>query len=474
MSFTSLLSARPSKQDIHSIFRSQELALPILSEMQGDINRIIESVARRYTDPTCYALRYDDLVAEGRAKLALMIHRETVNRMKSRQEFFRYFKTAINNHIKSLVQRHRGTLKRMGGCVNGAKPEISLDAESDDHEPIQIGFSDPRIQEMIEDMRVFFSPVEIMVLDQMIEPNDTALTAAYMDACRGSTRGDKELKIKVKQRHLAHGLGISLEEFLNLQDRIQRKLKMAPAEEDSQYNRALSLLEQTYGVCVPPYTEPVVVKRLFTLAARDKFEKLTPAVKTALEEVGDRVPDKGLDGKTITCYGVLFQSPNKACDQCALRQSCSVEAANYGLGEIVISPKLMSTAAMTRTPVIDVVPDGDREDAALRHGVSDGPVVESARDDQILQYLKDALKEAKVHGQIYFRLKLTRVKYILRIHQIPERTDLCLCFCKPSDSVLAKLETVKRCHYLPARMSYRDAVALIDQHIQEAANDDNG
>jgi hypothetical protein len=474
MSFTSLLSARPSKKDIHSIFKNQELALPDLKEMQGDINRIIESVARRYTDQTCYALRYDDLVAEGRAKLALMIDRDTVSRMKSRQEFFRYFKTAINNHIKSLVQRHRGTLKRMGTCANGAKPEVSIDAEDDDHEPMQLGTSDPRIHELIEDMRTLFSPLENMVLDQMIDPNDPAIAAAYIDAYRGKQRSDRDLRVKVKPRHLAYGLGISLAEFLNIQDRIQRKLKMAPEEEDTQRNRAIALLEQTYGVCVPPYTEDVVVKRLFTLVARDKFEKLDDDVRQALAAVGARAPEKGLDGKSQACYGVLYQSPNKACDNCALRQACAVEAANYGLGDIVISPKLMSAQAMMRMPVMNVTVDdegGEKEDEAMRHGVVDDPVVENVRDEQILAYLKDTLKEAAVHGQKYYRLATPKVKYILRIHQIPERSDVCLCFCKPSPSLLAKLETVRRCHYLPARMNYREAIALIEQHIHEATAD---
>jgi hypothetical protein len=98
------------------MFSPPTLRPPIFDEMQDDLERLIAKVARQYTDQSCPELNYDELVAEGRAKLATSCA-TNVSPLKSiptRSRFFALFAASLNNHVRSLVHKFRFTEKRTG------------------------------------------------------------------------------------------------------------------------------------------------------------------------------------------------------------------------------------------------------------------------------------------------------------------------------------------------------------------------
>lgn len=462
-----------------------------LEEVWDDLQKVASSVASMYTDHTCFALSYEDLYAECMKKVVHVVEKGYLK--KSRSEFFKIVKTAMNNHVRGIVQRHRFTIKRTGhrpparDDVNATntKPEISID---DPDNGIQVsGLVDGSAEyddELIEDLKIFLTPAETMVLDQLRAPNSASFMHAYMEASTGRRRRD-DLSVKVTHASMAYGLGLNLDEFSALEASIRKKYManiMTDNQEDTKYNVALATLENVYGVQVPRSTEKIVVARLFTICARDQLEKLTPELEKVLLAVGAKPPVIG-DGR-LACFGVLFQKNNRVCHSCGLNQACQVEAANYGLGEISISPKLLGSrssrfptftdnppSSMSTTDQQESLEKPDAQSQTTSNPVlkpepktqdQKDPFTHTERDEIILNHLKERYKAIKFGTDIYYTHKGGKNTCVFYAGKEGEKFDIRIC--KPSDELKQLLVKKVRSYYLPDDITVEKALEIIDRH----------
>jgi len=464
--------------------------------MMEDINHVITSIATRYTDTSCPQLHFEDLVAEGRFKLAEIIDKGHLSRLPNRVEFFKFFKTAVNNHIKGLVHRHRFTVKRTGHRPPPKEDRFNFnpDSHAESGKPVEISLDDPdsHLQisdsdiesfsggggvgdsDLLEEIEQILSPIEKLVMRQMIEPNPEALTFAMVESHMG--KKPSSVKIKVRYQHMADGLGIGIDQFTKIQESIKTKvsefMQQSQASPDAiKYNVAISQLSELFGVQIPRSIDKLVIRRLLTIAARDQFEKVNADVREMLATVGAKAPDA--KGSILSCYGVLYQRGHKICSTCGMLESCKTEAANVGLGEITLSPKLLGTK-QTRIPILVArqQPKLQEEQSSIpAPDISsikdDGAPLSSERDDEIFNFLSENFRQVKYANEPYFRHKelppSKKVKYIFWFHRVSGE-PMQLRFCNPPATIIGRLEKRKNGYYLPSATPAKDAAELINLH----------
>ena len=195
---------------------AQEPAEFNFADYEKDIDHLFMTIAQQYTDMSCVHLHTDELMGEAYLKFSAQLSRGYFKVCRTRKDFFARLKTIVNNHIKGLVQRYRFTIKRTGikpppkGRVpltqedfRSTKPiEISLD---DPESLIQVGEPEaPRRfdEDMAVEIKRRLTPVEELVFDQLVSPNDLTLNLARMDAERGARKFDS-IKVAVKKIHAA-------------------------------------------------------------------------------------------------------------------------------------------------------------------------------------------------------------------------------------------------------------------------------
>jgi len=83
-------------------------------DLTGDIARLIGIVTTPYVDDSNPMLHSDELHAECRAKLAMILHAGHLNKCPTRAKAFGFIKTALQNHLRSLIQKYVFTEKRTG------------------------------------------------------------------------------------------------------------------------------------------------------------------------------------------------------------------------------------------------------------------------------------------------------------------------------------------------------------------------
>jgi hypothetical protein len=461
------------------MWQAPALRPPILEEMQDDLERLIAKVARQYNDQSCPELNYDELIAEGRAKLAYILSdmRHTFKKVPTRVHFFRLFATAINNHVRSLVHKYRFTEKR-----TGVKPPpkeerfspVSVDriktaeVRLDDEEiNLQVaGMPTDKAQacemnEAMEDYESLLDEDEILVFRQLAAPNKKALFLARYDAELGRSPGDP-LNIKIKHDHLAAGLGrkFTTEVFndlvLSIREKITKHRSMTHAEENAQFRRnaAIAQLEQIFNLQIPKSIDEIVVRRLLTICARDQYDKIEtdPGIKTLLLEVGAKVPE--MQGDVLNCKGVAYQKNNRICNSCGYRVACALESANYGLGKITITPRLLGSK-LTRVPAI-LPNDPDAEE-----------VPASDEGAEIVAYLDENFRKMSDKGQTYYthKEKLDKAKRLFRVDN--NGADFRIQFCAPGDVLKKKLRFEQKSYFSLPSLSVGEVIALIDQHAKE-------
>jgi hypothetical protein len=345
-----------------------------LQSVLADALRLIRSIAKRYADPTCVELNEVELEAEGKQKLIQLLavkrllHRITPS--SRRGELFAMLKTCFKRHADGILSRCRFTVRRMGRKVppKGSgldydrrfKPEVSLEGSmEDDHmsravERAASRTESPVVEEWDRDMEEILNYEEMGVYKQLTRPNLIAFTLAKVEAWRGRKPGGV-LKITVTPAHLARGLGMSLEVFnghmVSLREKALRyeqskSTKTIVAAENS-YHTAVLALERIFDVQVPRTSEPLVVRRIFTISARAEYEKVTPQVIDLLKMVGARPPEADRSG-ILNCFGILFLPNHQTCRSCDLYEACQAEAANIGLTDVALSPKLLQNPRYTQ------------------------------------------------------------------------------------------------------------------------------
>lgn len=477
---------RPSLRRYSLIFREPTLRPPVLDEMMSDIERLIASVAQRFSDHTTPHLHFDEMVGEGRLKLAELLDRGELERQHSRVDFFKFFKASINNQARSRVQKYRFTEKR-----TGVKPPpreqrfLPKPHEHDEDDPpvqeyhksVELSLDDPDLNlqvpdagcrphetlgEIVDDYEMLLTEVEKLVMRQLIQANDLACCHALLDAYFHKKPG--KISIKIKHEHMAKGLGLTPELFeeavLSIRAKINsyRSMSDEQREQQSRYNAILSQLKEVFGLQIPPIADDMLIRRLLTLAARDQYLKVNKQVAEMLEEIGAKVPT--IHGHELSCYGVLYQKNNRICNSCGLRFSCATEAANVGLTKIAISPKLLG-ARQIRVPA--VLPTLEEEAP---------PVVNAAdsKDGEIISYLEETFRKILWKGEIWFspvELEMNDRRFIFCIGK--KAIPLKVRFCNPSEGLKQKLIKGSRgAWFVPENLAARDVIALIDQHAKES------
>lgn len=447
------------------------VALPGLNleDMMSDIERLGFSVAVRYTDESCIFLHTDELRSECHHALVNVIEKNWLTKAKTRAEFFRVLKTAMCNRMRSLVQQYRFTQKRTGIkpppkhernlSFQSLKPtEISLD-DPDAH--LQVGEDAHGLhedgmdtQELAREINSHLLPFDRMVFKELCEPSEETLFYATLDAYRGLTNPDR-MKIRIDHASMAAGIGVDLAEFKKAVLRIQqvtlRLREMNP--EDQNYEALVAKLSAALNVQVPKSIPAMVVRRMFTIAARDNWQKVTPEVEEALGTLGAIAPK--FDKDSMRCHGVLYQRGHKICESCGLNVSCQAQAANVGLGAITIHPKLLG-AKLLRTPYVVPGP------------ATEPPPTTTERDEDIVNYLFRNFKRVTHQGELYFQPKDFTDKSKLIFNVGTTTIPLRLRFCKPNPLLKQRLVYVNKGYYASDDMSAEDVIALIDEHARFA------
>ncbi len=458
------------------VYRSPEQRPPVLEEMLPDIDRLICSVAKHYSDASSPFLNYDDMVSEGRTKLVELLNAGQIQQQRTRKDFFKLLKTCLNNQARSKVQKYVYTEKRTGvkppprdqrfnptgdtceEVISQKHVELSLD---DDDLHLQVGdtSADGREwQELVADYADQLSELEAVVFKQLVSPNEAALSYAYLDSFYGQQTG--RVQIKIKPHHLALGLQITDELFreavLSIRQKIQIYRSMSEDEqaERARWNATIAQLKLVFGVQIPPASDEMTIRRLFTIAARIQNSKVNEQVAEMLEAIGAKIPRLHKD--LMSCYGVLYSETVRQCQCCGLKKSCYVEAANLGLNRITLSPLLLG-ARQTRTPVVL---------ARTEDGDDVGVTFDEA---EVLMYLEQYFARFRRGDDIYYGHNGEVAERQIMLFCLGAQTrPLLLKFCNPSNELKNLLQLRNKCYYPPDNATTQQVQELIERHAKEA------
>lgn len=493
--------AAPRDRVVATVFCKASFRAPILSEMMPDILRLIQSVAARYSDQTSSQLALDELVGQGRLKLSELLTKGILERQPTREHFFRYLKSALCNQARSLVQRYRFTEKRTGvkpppresrvftsTVCEHEHDEAHAPVVPEHHKNVELSLNDEELNLQVPDQvyaddqeyrhcsgcgqmvanhrahefEVLLCGIEVNVYRSLIAPGPVACYLAEHDARRGKPL-DK-INVRIRHEHLAESLSLSLPEFektvLSIRQKITVYLAMSDEERQqmARRNAIIAQLKEIFGLQIPPNTDDMLVRRILTIAARDQYQKVyqkteqNVQIAELLEAVGAKVPRIQAD-KNISCYGVLFQRNNRVCLSCDLRKACSVEAANVGLGKVILSPRLLG-ARQTRTPVI-----------LPRLGNEPPPPTMEQLD--WVNYLNETYTKTRKRDGNYYCFSPEEDPHRAPLFFVNAQPPYRLRFINPTDQLKHRLILHKRSYYAPERAGTEDICVLIDEHAAQ-------
>jgi hypothetical protein len=492
----SIPPARIRQEDqtfIHGIARS--FATPDWPEEElvsvtGDALRMIRKIATQYNDPSCVELNQLELESEGRRKFIERLQKGVLDKIHDRPGLFKHLTTCWKNLARATVGKCRFTAKRMGVSApprgskieynKSFKPEVSMEAAYEDetmNRAVQKAASieDSKVLADFDvDMEVLLSPQEFIVYRQLTRPNNVALTLSEMEASRGH-RTKRVLSVDITQANLALGLGIPLPYFETIVEQIRVKTRsyMKNNSGEQLYNTAVGALEKIFDVHVPRSAEPLVVRRIFTMKARADYTKVTPQVEDLLKSVGARPPvlDKS---EVLNCYGILWQSNHPICRACDLYEPCRIEAANFGLESIALSPKLLPARAQVRTATREGMPyivpgEVNEVDQVDRPKLNPSALASNSEEAQLLSFLEENFYGFYIFGERYYSYASSRGQqvgqiYLFRVMQ--KAGAMRVCFCEPTDKLKVELQSTSSTHYLPAEISFEEAIVLLEKHAQ--------
>lgn len=439
---------------------------PVLSEMMPHVVRLMRSLARQRADDSCYALHADDLVSECNLKLAALITKSRLDSIPNRHEAFAFVKTVFNNHLRSIVARHRMTLKRGGRIdpddTSGERRMFvkNVDVALDDEEArVQVADKSAEwngADSMIEDYKVYLTPAELMVLREWNHHGDTSLFYAQVDAMRGKKPGEPTTQVKIGDKHLAEGLGLDLNQYRRIAAGLRQKIReIRMSEQDPQLiakNRARARLEEVFSITIPLAIQPAVVKRILTLAAVDHFDRVqgNQQVIDDLTLLGAAVPT--LRAGMLACFGVLYQKNARACCACALNASCQTASANHGLSGITLDPKIIASK-MTRTPTL--VPSAARSADSVER--VERVVVLNNWQEELVNWLDSYLVPATTDDvTVYTHPDVAGVKVTLR------RAPFEIQLHKPDEDLKRSLVQQNGAWCIPTNIPAEKAIDILD------------
>jgi hypothetical protein len=431
---------------------------PIVGEMMGEIIGMANKTAHGRTYSSCVMLSHEDIVGDCMHKLSRAISSGKIRKIPNKEEAFSYIKTIFNNQARSMVSRHIKTAKRgydknseNDPNVVGRYNDVSIHDEESGVQIRDHNASIPGCDTFLEDNSKYFSATQQLILREFAEPSETSFLLAYMDAADAGSK-----KIIIKDKHRAEALGLSNKEFRCLLDSIRNKIteikKMEADRNTPLYNQAIGRLEEKFGIHIPGALPTIKVRRLLTIAARDQYQKLDKPSLDDLRTVGARLPELRPDER-LACFAVLYAKNDRTCQVCSLRNSCMVEAANVGLGNITISQRLLG-ARQTRIPSIIV---GDDNDGSLVTGKDEGIYSH-------LHHVCDRYEANKKEFQFKHRDVEGSRSVIFAVSVKPKFR---LQFVNPSENLKGLLIEENGLHYPSHDASTESVIDMIDQHVNE-------
>lgn len=297
----------------------------------------------------------------------------------------------------------------------------------------------PTLPSAPAERRARLSAVEFLVYRQLVTPN--ARSRAVAKAESGVMRWD----------HLAYGVGMPVELFKSLAASVKIKLM----EKDSP---AISTLEGVFEVQVPRSAEPLLVRRLFTLAARAKAELVTPEVADLLRTIGAEPPEVNAQDN-LTCFGILYAKNHHVCQACQARKACAARAANFGLDTVSLHPQLLPARASVRTAEVRQLPDPEIPTQAR-------PT--SEREEEICAYLEHHYRRmgASAAGRMNYAHRSPDIARTL-VSVAREKGVFRVRFCQPSETLRREL-TLRGTEYFAAdTLSARDICGLLARYADE-------
>lgn len=462
------------------MFAAPELRPPVYDEMVRDMENIIHKVVAPYVSQGCVELHFEDLVSECWAKTTRMNQEGLLHRSKTRSEYFAQYKTAIANHVCSLVQKHVYTEKRTGvkappkdkrhlpeHAHNTRAVEVRIDDPDANHQvaDLECGDDSADFRQLFEHVASYLNYMEQGVLQQLLSPNEEALFYARQDAEIGRQPGEP-LQIRIRQEHLARGIGVSPDLFRQTHEAIKQKcffMKNPQQEEDPRHTAAMVVLTEFFDVQIPRSIDHTTRKRAIMIAARVQYDRVkdNEGIKEAMDIC--EIPFPEVRNDRFNCFGVMFQKHHRTCENCGIRQACELKAANFGLGEITISHRLLG-ARHTRVPVI-------RPNRMLASALGD------EREEEIMAFLDENFRrvtqqEGVAHYRHKDRTAAPGVGNEQMIFAIEGVSPLRLRFISPAaelkDSLKAESSEKggRRSYYLPETINATEAVNLLRAHAQ--------
>ena len=321
--------AAPRRSLFFRIFTHPRLRPPVVEEMMADLNAMIDRTVRPYTCSSNVLLHEEDLRGVCLTKLAELIAGGALEKCPTRAKFFAMAKVSFKRVVASWVQREAFTQKRTGQkapprgehapvadfSTATSSVRVSLDDPDSGVQLEDMSSEMPFSSEILDDLKVRLTAVERMVVDQVVSPNVEACQLAWIDAQRGGS----STKVTVTFAHQAAGLGLDYKVFRKILSGIRPKLvqfmqeeKQGETPEQLRVRLAEATLKSVFGLQIPPSTDAMVKRRIFTLAARNQREKVNNEVAELLEDV-QALPPVML-GSKLSCYGLLWQKNDKICE----------------------------------------------------------------------------------------------------------------------------------------------------------------
>jgi hypothetical protein len=243
--------------------------------MTNDMGNIIHKVIAPYVSQHKVELHFEELAAECWAKTVKMNDEGLIDRSRTRSEYFAQYKTAIVNFVCSLVQKYVFTEKRTGvkpppkdkrheyNCSHARQVEVRIDDPDANVQvsEIESGDDSSEYRNLLEEIAVRLSYIEQGVLNQLLSPNEEALFYARQEAELGREL-DEPLRIRIRQEHLAKGIGLTVEQFHAIHIAIKQKcLFMKSQQEDDEPRYTAAMF--TSGVSAATQATPAGVHLIY-------------------------------------------------------------------------------------------------------------------------------------------------------------------------------------------------------------------
>ena len=239
----------------------------------------------------------------------------------------------------------------------------------------------------------------------------------------------------------------------------------APAIVLSPDERAEMHLCEVFRVQVPPKLDPIVKRRLFTLAARCNIDLVDDSVTASLAQLGAYSPT--VHGKLVACFGQLWKNGHKACSICGVQSACEGQTKAVGLDRITPSLRLLGHSASHRTPTVLPKQDLSPDQVKLHLAV----YTRNDRDEELLRFLNETLTPAFLKDEIYYSVQISQSRSLYAFCVGKPEDTMTLRFLLAGERVKPRLRMVGQGdaaqHVMPEELSVEDALQLMNDHLTE-------